>query len=261
MHKTYIYVVDKTMPKESRQAEREFLAAYDPAVFERPSITVDVALLSVIDGAIWTLLVRRAEHPFKGRLALPGGFVRMDESLDDAAARVLSGKAGIEPPYLEQLYTFGEPKRDPRMRIVTVTYYALVDAERFRARKAEPGATVVARLVVPWKGETGGPVRVVDAQGKAHPLAFDHADILGMAVKRVRGKLDYSPLGFQLLPERFTLLDLQKVHEALLGRPLNKDSFRRRMLASGQLEATGKSRGGTAFRPAELYRFSKRSAV
>ncbi len=235
--------------------EREFLEAYDPAAFERPSIPVDVVLLSVIDGALWTILVRRDEHPFKDRLALPGGFVHMDESLDDAAARVLATKAGIEPPFLEQLYTFGDPKRDPRMRIVTVSYYALVDGARFSERR--PGSNVqVARVSVPWRGEAGGPVQV-DHEGA---LAFDHAEILGMAVKRVRGKLDYSPIGFQLLPESFTLLDLQKVHETLLGRPLNTDSFRRRMLASGQLKPTGKSRGG-AHRPAELYRFVKRSAV
>jgi 8-oxo-dGTP diphosphatase len=237
--------------------EKAFLANYDPTQFERPSITVDVVLLSVVGSALTTLLVQRAEHPFKGQLALPGGFVRMDESLDDAAGRVLAAKTGTEPPFLEQLYTFGRPKRDPRMRIVTVAYYALVDARRFE--RASGGE--VARVIVPWKGEAGGLVEVKDEKGRSHALAFDHADILGMAVKRVRGKLDYSPIGFQLLPEKFTLLELQNVHETLLGRELNKDSFRRRMLASDQLRATGKTTSGTAHRPAELYRFSKRSAV
>ncbi len=242
--------------------ERAFLASYDPSEFERPSVTVDVALLTVEDGALSTLLVKRAEHPFKGRLALPGGFVRMDESLEDAAGRVLAAKAKMETPFLEQLYTFGAPKRDPRMRIVTVAYYALVDAHSLSSARASQDA-VVARVVVPWKGEArgSGAAQVNDKDGQPHALAFDHAEILGMAVKRVRGKLDYSPIGFQLLPEKFTLLELQNVHETLLGRSLNKDSFRRRMLASGQLHATGKSTSGTAHRPAELYRFSKRSAV
>ncbi len=116
-------------------------------------------------------------------------------------------------------------------------------------------------MVVPWEGETGGAVELVGDDGAGMPLAFDHADILGMAVKRLRGKLDYTPIGFQLLPPAFTLLDLQRVHETVLGRPVNKDSFRRRMLASGQLEATGRSQTDVDHRPAELYRFPRRSAV
>jgi 8-oxo-dGTP diphosphatase len=118
-----------------------------------------------------------------------------------------------------------------------------------------------ARITVPWEGETGGPIEVAGADGRELPLAFDHAEILGMAVKRLRGKLDYAPIGFQLLGDAFTLLELQKVHETVLGRPLNKDSFRRRMLASGQLEATGRMQDGVDHRPAELYRFLRRSAI
>jgi 8-oxo-dGTP diphosphatase len=162
--------------------------------------------------------------------------------------------------FLEQLYTFGAPRRDPRTRVISVAYYALVDRARFDALRAA-GDVRVARLSVPWEGETGGPVAAMDADGSALALAFDHAEILGMAVKRLRGKLDYTPIGFQLLPERFTLLELQRVHETVLGRPLNKDSFRRRMLASGLLEATGEAQKDVDHRPAELYRFVKRSAT
>jgi 8-oxo-dGTP diphosphatase len=243
---------------ETDDGDRAFLAAYDVEAFERPSITVDVALLTVDDAALHTVLLRRATPPFKGRWGLPGGFVAMDESLDDAAARVLLAKTGLGRVFLEQLYTFGAPRRDPRTRVVTVAYYALVDRARLD-RDLTHGATL-ARLDVPWEGETGGPVEAHTEQGPL-ALAFDHADILGMAVKRVRGKLDYTPIGFQLLPERFTLADLQRVHEIVLGRPLNKDSFRRRMLASGQLEATGEHRGDVGHRPPELYRFARRSAV
>jgi len=119
----------------------------------------------------------------------------------------------------------------------------------------------VARLSVPWQGETGGPVELVDDSGADLELAFDHHDILGMVVKRMRGKLSYSPIGFQLLPTAFTLRNLQQVHESVLGRSLNKDSFRRKMLASGELEATGERQHGVEHRPAELYRFVRRSAV
>jgi len=241
-------------------SEAEFLAAYDASQFDRPSVTVDVALLSAFEGALWTLVLRRDDHPFRGRWALPGGFVRLHEPLDAAAVRVLAAKAGLGAVFLEQLFTFGDPRRDPRARVISVAYFALVDRARFTASSAKGDLSVV-RVVIPWAGETGGRVDLVDEQGATLKVAFDHADILGMAVKRVRGRLDYSPIGFQLLPETFTLLDLQRVHETVLGRPLNKDSFRRRMLATGDLEATGEAQKDVVHRPAELYRFVKRSAV
>ncbi|MGV8083808.1 MAG: NUDIX domain-containing protein [Coriobacteriia bacterium] len=235
--------------------DQEFLATYDASRFDRPSVAVDVVLLTVADGVLRVLLVEREEPPQQGRWALPGTFVHMDESLEDAARRALSAKAHVgEGVFLEQLYTFGAPDRDPRTRVISVTYYALVDAERL-------GSADLRRIRVPWEGETGGPVEVVSREGQPLPLAFDHAEILGLAVKRIRGKLDYSPIGFQLLPECFTLRRLQDVHETILGRPLNKDSFRRRMLASGQLEATGEREDDVEHRPAELYRFIQGSAV
>lgn len=249
--------------KPSRElTEKAFLEAYDPAAFDRPSVAVDVALLSVIEGSLCTLLLSRDEHPFKGKWSLPGGFVKLDEPLDAAARRVLAAKGKLAGVFLEQLYTFGDPRRDPRMRVITVAYYALVDRHRFRSAAEAGSSLVVARIDVPWEGETGGPIHAhVGEDKRPSSLAFDHADILGMAVKRIRGKLDYSPIGFQLLTETFTLLDLQRVHETVLDRPLNKDSFRRRMLASGQLEATGEMEQDVDHRPAELYRFVKRSAV
>lgn len=242
------------------QDDRALLASYDPSAFERPSVTVDVALLTVEQGEIHTLLVKRDAAPQRGRWALPGGFVKLDESLDDAAARVLEAKAGVRSIFLEQLYTFGAPKRDPRMRVVTVAYYALVDAVRLREQLAE-GGPQLCRVEVPWEGETGGAVDARGSGADALPLAFDHGTILGTAIKRVRGKIGYAPIGFQLLPERFSMSDLQDVHETILGRPLNKDSFRRKMLASGELEATGERQIAVDHRPGELYRFARRSAV
>ena len=240
--------------------EEAFLARYDAARYDRPSVAVDVALLSTGGGDLFTVVVKRTEHPFKGQWQLPGGFIDVSESMDDAAARVLARGTGLGGVFLEQLYTFGAPRRDPRTRVISVAYYALVDRGRFAKLTTSAHASVV-RIQVPWEGETGGPVELQEPGGRTLPVAFDHKDILGMAVRRLRGKLDYTPIGFQLLPDRFTLLDLQRVHETVLGRPLNKDSFRRRMLASGLLEATGEAQKDVDHRPAELYRFVKRSAT
>lgn len=232
--------------------EAEFLSEYDPGAYERLSVAVDVAVLTVGGGALRVLLVRRTEHPHLRRWALPGGFVTPDESLDDAAARVLTGKAGLEGIFLEQLYTFGAVARDPRTRVVAVAYYALVDGARLAAASQAPGA-VLATVQVAWTGEAGGPAEAHDRDGTALPLAFDHPQILGTAVLRLRGKLDYAPVDFPLLPERFTLRDLQEVHETVLGRRLNRDSFRRRMLAAGQLRPTGEHEQDVPYRPAEFY--------
>lgn len=236
--------------------ERAFLETYDPGAFPRPSVAVDVAAMTTRDGDLHALLVRRGEHPHRGRWALAGGFVGIQESLDDAAARVLRTKAGLPGIFLEQLYTFGAPDRDPRTRILSVAYYALVDADRLRKACAATEGVVLARLRTSWKGEAGGPVEALDPEGMAMPLAFDHADILGMAVKRLRGKLDYSPVGFQLLPPLFTLRQLQDVHEAVLGRRLNKDSFRRSVVTKGLVAATGEMERDVPYRPAGLYRYA-----
>jgi 8-oxo-dGTP diphosphatase len=236
---------------------KPFLASYDPAAYERPSVTVDLVLLSVLDGALHVLLMRRTQPPAEGKWALPGGFVRIDESLDEAARRVLHEKAQIASAFLEQLYTFGAVARDPRMRIITVAYYALLPAARFAKALEQSDELALAKLVTAWKGETGGRAEALAADGARLALAFDHADILGLAVKRLRGKLDYSQVGFELLPAQFTLRALQDVHEAILGVRFNKPAFRRRMLDKGVLEPTGLREQGVTFRPAELYRFAR----
>ena len=209
---------------------------YDPAAFPPLAVTVDLVLMTVANGDLRVLLQRRGEAPHKGVHALPGGFVGVVESLDDAAKRILADKAGLSDAWLEQLYSFGDPARDPRMRIVTIAYFALLPADELAA--ALPGRDDL--MLAP-----------IDAIPK---LAFDHDAIVDHTVTRLRGKLDYSPIAFALLPQRFTLRALQDVHEAILGIQLNKPAFRRRMLDKGWIEGTGEREAGGAFRPAELFR-------
>jgi 8-oxo-dGTP diphosphatase len=233
-------------------SEAQFLAAYDAGVFPKPSVAVDVVLLTVENGELQTLLIRRAEHPQRHCWQLPGGFVRLDEALDATAARVLEAKAGLRDIFLEQLYTFGAPGRDPRTRIISVAYFALVSPERLRHVTIGPDECLAA-IRVPWTGEAGGIVDLIGASGTQLRIAFDHRAIVGMAVKRLRGKLAYTPVGYELLPARFTLLALQRIHEIINGSTVNKDSFRRRMLASGDLEETNAMQEGVGHRPATLY--------
>ena len=229
--------------------ERAFLDDYSPEQFDRPSVAVDLVILTIKSGKLYALLTARDEHPFKDTWSLIGGFVGIEESLNDAAKRVLKDKGKLTRVYLEQLYTFGNPKRDPRMRIISVSYYALVEAKKLK----ESETLKSFEVDVPWQGEKGGKVNLLDEAGKNHKLAFDHSDIIGMTIKRIRGKLAYVPIGFELLPKQFTLRQLQEVHETILDKKLNKDAFRRKILASGLVEATGEYEEGKGFRPAEYY--------
>ncbi|PJG46279.1 NUDIX hydrolase [Sphingobium sp. LB126] len=222
-----------------------FLKEYDPTAYDRPSITVDLVLLGMHRGRLSALLVRRDQAPQAGYWALPGGFVAMDESLDAAAARLLHDKAGLDEAHLEQLYTFGAVDRDPRMRVITIAYLALLREDRIAAA-AGGGRVTVAAL----EGEAA---EAVSEDGKPLPLAFDHQHILALARDRLRGKIDYSDIAFALLPDRFTLRALQDVHEAVLGTTLNKPAFRRRMLDRGRLVATGMREEDASHRPAELF--------
>lgn len=237
--------------------EADFLQGYDPTPFDRPSVTVDLVLMTVVDGRPAALLQQRADHPFRQCWALPGGFVGMAEGLDHAARRVLADKAGMHQTgmdesgaWLEQLATFGDPARDPRMRIITVAYFALIPADRVAGAVAARTDLTLAPLHL----AEDGALTALDNSGAPLPLAFDHAEILRHALVRLRGKLDWSPIACALLPPLFTLRDLQRVHEAIVGRPLNKPAFRRRMLDTGWIEGTGEKESGTSYRPAELYR-------
>lgn len=214
--------------------------AWDPEAGPHPAVTVDVILFTIEDRRAKVLLVRRALPPFEGRWALPGGFVRMEESLDAAARRELKEEAGVSVRSLEQLYTFGDPKRDPARRAITVTYFALIDSAKL-APVAGTDASSVGWFPV-------------DA---LPPLAFDHARIVRYALERLRYKAEYAPVAFQLLPREFTLAELQEVYEVIEGKPLDKRNFRRKVLGLGILEETGGERREGRGRPAALYRFSK----
>jgi 8-oxo-dGTP diphosphatase len=226
--------------KQRSRNEKQFLEQYNPSAFERPSVTVDTVILTVHHRQLEVVVVQRTEHPDLHEWSLPGGFVRIDEGLEDAATRLLRDKAGLHNVFLEQLFTFGQPDRDPRMRIISVAYYALVPPQKL------DGLSTAKLARVSSKG--------IEVEEQPHDLAFDHNDILQAAVQRIRGKLEYAPIAVELLPERFTLRELQEVHEAILGKRINKDSFRRKVLASGELEATGDFESGQGFRPAEYYR-------
>jgi 8-oxo-dGTP diphosphatase len=210
---------------------------YDVSRFERPSVSVDLIIFTLRQDQLQVLLIKRKHWPFEGMWALPGGFVCMDESLEKAARRELEEETGVRDVYLEQLYTFGDPGRDPRTRVITVAYFALISSDQLELCAATDAADV------DWFRAANPP-----------PLAFDHADILRYAVTRLRYKLEYSAVGFQLLPAEFTLTELQTTYEIVLDEKLDKRNFRRRILQAGVLEETGSYRMGE-HRPAKLYRF------
>jgi 8-oxo-dGTP diphosphatase len=201
-------------------------------------VTVDIVIFTIRESALYVLLIERGILPFKGRWAIPGGFVLDGESLDDAAMRELKEETGVGDVYLEQLYTYGDPERDPRGRVVSIAYYALISGERS----------------VPIAGSDAANARWWPVS--EHPeLAFDHERILEYAVERLRTKLEYTTVGFELLPETFTLSDLQGVYEAILGRRLDKRNFRRKLALLKILKPTKARRGGVG-KPARLYRFA-----
>jgi 8-oxo-dGTP diphosphatase len=207
--------------------------------YPRPALTVDIVIFALRDQHLHVLLVQRADEPYTGRWALPGGFVNIDEALEDAACRELFEETGLKPAYLEQLYTYGDPQRDPRGRTITVAYFALTPA----------GA--------PIRSEGGSDARQArwHAMDELPRLAFDHTDIIAYALRRLRYKVEYTAAGFELLPDEFTLSELQRTYEMILDESLDKRNFRRRILDAGIIEPTQHRRSGEG-RPAQLYHYS-----
>ncbi|MEA3276321.1 MAG: NUDIX domain-containing protein [Pseudomonadota bacterium] len=212
--------------------------------YPHPAVTTDVAAFTIRDGRLQLLLIRRGQEPFKGQWALPGGFLGIDEDLERCALRELEEETGVTGVYLEQLYTFGRPGRDPRERVVSVAYYALVASERLNVKAASDAAEAA------WF-----------AVGDFPALAFDHGEIIRIAHERLMAKLDYSTIAFQLMPETFTLRELQEVYEILLDAELDKRNFRKWALALEQIEETGEVRRRGRHRPARVYRLTHRERV
>lgn len=209
--------------------------------YPRPALTVDCVVFGVEESSLKVLLIQRDLEPFKGRWALPGGFVRVNETLDAAALRELREETGLDRVYLEQLYTFGRVDRDPRERVVSVAHYALV-----RLMDHQVKAATDARNAA-WFTLEDVP-----------RLAFDHAEILATAKERLQGKLKYKPIGFELLPPKFTLTQLQTLYETILERPLDKRNFRKKVLATELLEGLDEVEQGVAHRAAQLFRFDRK---
>ncbi len=205
--------------------------------YPHPAVTVDVVIFTIRDRQLKLLLVKRAGEPYRGQWALPGGFVRLEEGLDEGASRELEEETGVSGVFLEQLYTFGRIDRDPRERVITVAYYALIPSDKIQIRAATDAEAVG------WFGMDELP-----------ELAFDHAEIVAMAHQRLTAKLDYSTIAFQFMPERFTLSELQEVYETILRQEMDKRNFRKWVLALEQIEETDEERRGGIHRPAKLYR-------
>ena len=210
--------------------------------YPHPSVTVDLVVFTIKQNALNVLLIRRRWDPFGRMMAFPGGFVEINEGLDCAAARELREEAGLSNVFFEQLYTFGEPSRDPRERVITVAYYALISP--MQSTKIQYGSDAADAKWVP-----------VSEACKTR-LAFDHNAILDMALQRIRGKIGYTNIGFELLEKVFTLAELQEVYEKILGENLDAPNFRKRMLAGSLLRPIKKFKAGQG-RPARLFVFAK----
>jgi 8-oxo-dGTP diphosphatase len=206
--------------------------------YPRPALTVDCVVFGLDEGELKILLIQRALEPFKGRWALPGGFVHINETLDTAARRELAEETGLRDVFLEQLCTVGTVDRDPRERVVSVAHYALVKLSGHTARAATDAAQAH------WFPLSGLP-----------KLAFDHADIVETSRTRLQGKVRYEPIGFELLPPKFTLSQLQHLYEAILGAELDKRNFRKKVLGYGLLTPLDETQMSGRHRPAQLFRF------
>ena len=295
-------IADVVGPFKENLTEEQFLANYHAGDYEKPSMTVDMLIFTVADEeasnyrrlpgkALKLLLVKRKEHPFLGQWALPGGFVRMDESLDEAARRKLREKTRITDVYMEQLYTWGDVNRDPRTRIISTSYMSLTDASLLAIdpdgegldgtwftvswqcvseskTRLENGSvhqhqykldlvnamdTAGASLLIE-KISTGRTTRITRTITESHGIAFDHAGIVGYGIERLRSKLDYTDIAFNLMPELFTLTELQQVYEIIGGSELLKANFRRKI--SDKVIETNTYEKSAGHRPSKLFRFN-----
>lgn len=217
------------MKKETDLTEKEFLAQYNPGQYEKPSITADVLIFSMNEEChLELLLIRRGGHPFQGKWALPGGFVGMEESVDDAAGRELLEETGLQGIYLEQLYTFGAVERDPRMRVISVSYIALLSKKKMTPKAGDDASDAkffrvyMDNWMLKFKAEDGTEITGTD-------LAFDHKEIIQLGLTRLAGKADYTDIAFELLEDKnhFTIYELRLIYECIKGIPMDAGNFRK----------------------------------
>ena len=206
--------------------------------YELPLVTVDIVVFTVQDDRLKVLLIQRKRDPFKHMWAIPGGFIHMEESLKEAAVRHLRDETNIRDIFLKQLGAFGDPSRDPRARVITVAYYALVSSDRLQPRAKDNAENI------DWFCVTDLP-----------DLAFDHHRVVDKSLKDLKDDLETSSIAFQLLPEKFTLTELQRVYELILEKKLDKRNFRKKILAGGLLQDTNETKMDGYHRPAQLFAF------
>ncbi|RPE13969.1 NUDIX domain-containing protein [Chitinophaga lutea] len=209
--------------------------------YQNPALAADLVVFGYYDNTLSVLLLNSKAEPFKDCWTLPGAFVQMEETLQQACSRILTTKLGMDKVYLEQLYTFDDPQRDPRGRVVAVAHYALINPKKFE---------VVA-------GQMANDVRWFPVK-KLPALGFDHKEMFGVALQRLRSKILYFPVGFELLDEQFTMTELHELYECILGIGIDRRNFRRKILDSEYIINTGVKREGLQNRPAELYKFNKK---
>lgn len=266
------------------KSEEEFLKDYDSSKFEKLSMTTDILIFSVSDEVqenyrkltkkhFSVLLVKRDNYPFKDKWCLPGGFVRIDEDIEDSAKRILATETNLHDIYLEQLYTFGNPNRDPRMRVVSTSYMALIDKNRLNEQITK-NASWFNVMVLEDKNTIhitldNGTEEIKFKIGKTlkekttdrykysiisnDKLAFDHPLVIASGISRLKNKLEYTDIVFNMMPEYFTLGDLQQVYEIILGRKLLDPAFRR--IIANKVEKTTKMKTGGGHRPSALFKY------
>lgn len=226
------------MSEKFTQQDKEFLNNYDSSAYEKPSITVDLLVFTIEDEELKIVMIKRKNLPYKGMLSLPGSFVGMEETLDEAASRGIKEKTGLADIYFEQLYTWGEVNRDPRMRIISVSYMALVSIEELY--RAAGSSEISSHLY-----------SVDKLLQSDERIAFDHKEMIAYGRERIKNKVEYTPLAFEFLPEKFTLPQLQKITEILLGKELYKANFRKKV--KDMVVETEEFSLGGAHRPSKLY--------
>lgn len=266
--------------------EEEFLKDYDPNKFDRLSLTTDILIFSVSDGVqenyrklnrkyFSVLLVKRDNYPFKDKWCLPGGFVKIDEDIEDAAKRILKEEANISDIYIEQLYTYGNPKRDPRTRVISTSYMALIDKNKLKYDISKNASwfnvivledekfidvtldngneTIKYKIKKTLKEKTTDRFKYEVVQNDK--LAFDHALVITSGISRLKNKIEYTDIVFNMMPEYFTLGELQQVYEVILGKKLLDPAFRR--IIANKVEKTNKMKTGEGHRPSALFRYKK----